>query len=149
VTRGCNRNHRQVHRAQIDREHGDARRHTNGERVHITLNSIPKLSELIDHAERVSTVPAEAIPVMLGELERLRVILWVQLTAGNQDGQAQSESHADRLLDVEEAARKLRKSKDYMYRHADAYPFTVRDGRRSVRFSAQGIEKFIRQRMGR
>ena len=49
---------------------------------------------------------------------------------------------------VEEAARKLGKSKDHLYRHAGDYPFTVRDGS-SLRFSEQGIEKFIRQRVGR
>jgi len=114
----------------------------------MSLVTIPKLSELLEHPERVSKLPPEAVPVMLGELERLRAILWVRLTAGNHDGQSQSARDGDRLLDVDEAARKLGKSKDYIYRHADDYPFTVRDGR-SLRFSEQGIEKFIRQRMGR
>ena len=67
---------------------------------------------------------------------------------GNHDGQGQWARDGDRLLDVEEAARKLGKSKDYLYRHAGKYPFTVRDGRR-LRFSEAGIEKFIRQRLGR
>lgn len=112
------------------------------------MNINPKLADLLEHPERVSQLPPEAVPVMLGELERLRAVLWVRLTAGNHDGQGQSPSDGDRLLDVDEAARKLGKSKDYLYRHADDYSFTVRDGR-SLRFSEQGIEKFIRQRMGR
>ena len=62
--------------------------------------------------------------------------------------QADHAADGDRLLNVLEAARKLGKSKDYLDRHADDYPFTVRDGR-SLRFSEAGIEKFIRQRMGR
>ena len=55
----------------------------------------------------------------------------------------------DRLLTVEEAARKLAVSDDWLYRHADKLPFTVRIGDRHLRFSAAGIEKFIRQRAGR
>ena len=114
----------------------------------MSLVTIPKLSELLEHPERVSALPQEAVPVMLGELERLRAILWVRLTTGNHDGQGRSASDGDRLLDVKEAARKLGKSKDHLYRHAGDYAFTVRDGH-SLRFSEQGIEKFIRQRMGR
>ena len=50
---------------------------------------------------------------------------------------------------MEEAARKLAVSEDWLYRHADKLPFTVRIGDRHLRFSAAGIEKFIRQRAGR
>ena len=114
----------------------------------MSLNAIPELADLIADPGKVANLPPEAVPSMLGELERLRAILWVRLTAGNHDGQGQLASNGDRLLGVEEAARKLGKSKDALYRHADDYPFTVRDGH-SLRFSEQGIEKFIRQRMGR
>ena len=33
------------------------------------------------------------------------------------------------MLDVKEAAEKLKTSKDYLYRHADKLPFTVHVGR--------------------
>ncbi|OFV96321.1 MAG: hypothetical protein A3F68_07660 [Acidobacteria bacterium RIFCSPLOWO2_12_FULL_54_10] len=112
------------------------------------MNVVPKLADLIADPAKAANLPPEAVPSMLGELERLRAILWVRLTAGNHDGQGQLASNGDRLLDVEEAARKLGKSKDYLYRHSRDYLFTVRDGR-SLRFSEQGIEKFIRQRMAR
>ena len=111
------------------------------------LIPVPKLAELVEHPEQVSSVPLEAVPAMLGDLERLKATLWARLTMPGSNGQANSQT-GDRLLDVEEAARKLSKTKDYLYRHADDYPFTVRDGR-SLRFSEAGIEKFIRQRMGR
>ncbi len=52
----------------------------------------------------------------------------------------------DRLLTVEEASRKLGVTKDYLYRHADLFPFTVRLGPRHVRFSLYGMVRFIRQR---
>jgi len=52
----------------------------------------------------------------------------------------------DRLLTVEEASRKLGVTKDYLYRHVDHFPFTVRLGTRHVRFSLHGMERYIRQR---
>lgn len=110
------------------------------------LIPVPKLAELVEHPERVSSLPVEAVPAMLGDLERLKATLWARLTLPQSNGQGAPDG--DRLLDVEEAARKLSKTKDYLYRHADHYPFTVRDGR-SLRFSEAGIEKFIRQKMGR
>jgi excisionase family DNA binding protein len=107
-----------------------------------------KLSELQDHPERAFSLQREEIPGLLGELERLRATLWLRLMPGNQEGHHQAAVGLDRLLNVEEAARKLGKSKDYLYRHSGKYPFTVRDGR-SLRFSEQGIEKYIKQRIGR
>ena len=41
----------------------------------------------------------------------------------------------DRLLTVEEASQKLSLTKDYLYRHADHFPFTVRVSPRQLRFS--------------
>jgi excisionase family DNA binding protein len=52
----------------------------------------------------------------------------------------------DRLLTVEEASRKLGVTKDYLYRHAGHFPFTVRVGPRQLRFSLHGMDRYIRQR---
>ncbi len=52
----------------------------------------------------------------------------------------------DRLLTVNEASRKLGVTKDYLYRHADQFPFTVRVGPRQLRFSLHGMDRYIRQR---
>ena len=114
----------------------------------MSMVTIPILGELLEHPDRVSALPLEAIPSLRGELARLDTLLLMRVAMAQNNGQAEYPACGDRLLDVEEAARKLGKSKDYLYRHAGGYPFTVRDGR-SVRFSEQGIEKFIRQRMGR
>jgi predicted DNA-binding transcriptional regulator AlpA len=51
----------------------------------------------------------------------------------------------DQLLTVSEAADKLRTSKDWLYRHWKTLPFTVRLSPRQLRFSAQGIERYIEE----
>lgn len=67
---------------------------------------------------------------------------------GDEDHIARGDHAEDRLLSVAEAAEKLGTSRDWVYRHADQLPFTVRVGRH-LRFSAQGIDRYIRVRTGR
>lgn len=111
---------------------------------HTTMPTVPSLAELVSQLDKVSEVPSEMIPAMLGDLEQLKAALWARLTVPSTNGAASD----DRLLDVNEAAKKLGSSTDWLYRHAKKLPFTVRMGR-PVRFSEAGIERYIRQRMGR
>ncbi len=87
---------------------------------------------------------ADALADALGAAERLKAGLWIRLYA---DG-APRQPEEDRLLDVEEAAQRLAVSTDTLYRRARELPFTVRIGG-NVRFSAQGISRFIATRQGR
>jgi hypothetical protein len=61
--------------------------------------------------------------------------------------QVTSEPQPDTNLDVEEAARRLGVSADWLYRQK-ALPFRLNVGRR-VLFSARGLETYRARRMGR
>jgi len=52
----------------------------------------------------------------------------------------------DRLLDAEEASKILSASPDWLYRHANRLPFTRKLGPRMLRFSYQGIQKYLATR---
>lgn len=112
------------------------------------MNAVPKLADLVAEPGKAGLVPLEAIPAMLGDLERLRATLWARLTLPPGGGNAGQSVDGDRLLSAREAAAKLGASADYLYRHSRNLPFTVRVGR-GLRFSKAGIERFIRQRVGR
>jgi excisionase family DNA binding protein len=84
-------------------------------------------------------LPVNALPRLLGDLEEIRATAMARLTAP-----APAAPQLDELLDVDEAARRLGTSKDYLYRHHARLPFTRRIGR-NLRFSALGIERYIRQ----
>ena len=113
------------------------------------LGIVPKLEEIADNPALATHLPFDVVEALLGKNAIAQSVLVSRLLALRASpSQAEHSADGDRLLDVEEAARKLGKSKDHLYRHAGDYPFTVRDGR-SLRFSEQGIEKFIRQRVGR
>lgn len=111
------------------------------------LVPVPKLAELITDPGKVSLLPPEAIPGLLGDLERLKATLWARLSLPQANAHGTGEN-GDRLLSAREAAAKLGASQDYLYRHSSKLPFTVRMGRK-VLFSEAGIERYIRQRMGR
>lgn len=108
--------------------------------------------ELLNDPGRVAEISPEQVPAMLGQLEELRALLLARLLTVPANGNAPAPgapAEGDRLLTVEEAAHKLGASKDYLYRHAKALPFTVRISPRQLRFSLRRIERFIQQRQGR
>lgn len=55
----------------------------------------------------------------------------------------------DMLLDVTAAAERLCVSRDWIYRHGKRLPFAVRVGRKHLRFSAKGIDRWLQARQGR
>jgi hypothetical protein len=85
------------------------------------------------------TVPRETLADFLGDLERVRVTALARLIAP-----APEQHQPNELLDVKAASRVLGCSVDYLYHHHDRFLFTRRVGR-SLRFSAQGIAKYIQR----
>lgn len=86
------------------------------------------------------------IPALLSQVAALQSALAARLLSV-QDHR-QSGPSEDRLLTVEEAASRLGTSEDWLYRHAPKLPFTVRLAPRQLRFSSQGIERYLRTRQG-
>ncbi len=109
------------------------------------MNTANNLPDLLKDPDKVASVPQEEIPAMRGELAMLDTLLLARLLREG-DGGTDKRTQKDRLLKVDEAAKRLGASKDYIYRHAAKLPFTVRIGRQ-IRSSEAGIDKFIRLRL--
>jgi len=77
----------------------------------------------------------------LAALEADRAALFAELIALTAAPQPE-----DELLTVREAAMILRTSADWLYRHANELPFTVRPGPGQLRFRRQGIQEYLRHR---
>jgi excisionase family DNA binding protein len=106
------------------------------------LGIVAPQGDLLERLRAVARdLPAEELPDLIGQLESVKAAAWARLSS---PAAAQSQSH-DELLSVEVAAERLGVSRDYLYRHAQDYPFTRRQGRKLL-FSAHGIEKHIRQK---
>ncbi len=69
----------------------------------------------------------------------LRTLIREEIQAANQNGHHEG----DRLLDAEEAADILSVSPDWLYRHGSSLPFTRKLAPRVLRFSYQGIQKYL------
>jgi hypothetical protein len=114
----------------------------NGQRLGISIG---------DHlVQNLDDLPVESIPAVMASLAAAQSMLAARLLTTHH-GNA-SEPQADCLLDVNEAAEKLGMSVDYLYRHQDELPFTVRVGtkeRKTLKFSELGIHRWIQTRSGK
>lgn len=84
-------------------------------------------------------LPPEELPDLIGQLECIKATAWARLMTP-----APTPQEHDELLGVAEAASRLGISEDYLYRHSQDYAFSRRQGRKLL-FSAQGIDRHIRQ----
>lgn len=85
------------------------------------------------------SLPVEQLARLIGDLEEVRCVAMSRLIAPTPAPQP------DELVDIQEAARRLGVSKDYLYRHAGKFQFTKRIGRK-VLFSSLGISRYITAR---
>jgi len=93
----------------------------------------------------VASVPLEAIPALLGNLEQLKAALWARLneprsTQGGVSGGEADEGHS--YLKPEEAARVLGVSVRWLYRHHRQLPFARKLSRKTLRFSESGLRRW-------
>lgn len=107
---------------------------------------LARFEALMEQARAVgSDLDPEHIPAALGDLERTRAELWTRLS-----GRAVTE----RLLTAEQAAERLGffhedGTPDPAPLYRKRWPFTVPMSPGRTRYSEQGIERFIRSRLGR
>jgi excisionase family DNA binding protein len=83
----------------------------------------------------------DSTPAYTLTVEQLRKLIREEIQAATT-----SQKEADRLLTAEEAAEMLSVSPDYLYRHAKKFPFTRKVGPKMLRFSRQGIIKWLESR---
>lgn len=103
--------------------------------------AIPKLADLVADPCKAATLPQEAIPGLLGELEKLKAALWARLTAP-QNGCGPVEPEKDNLLKAEQAAPILGVTPRWLYRHSRQLPFARHLSRKVLRFSESGLRKW-------
>jgi excisionase family DNA binding protein len=104
------------------------------------------LADLVRDVSQVEQMDNSDIPAFLTLLSAVQASMAARLMATTHDG-ANNEAD-DALLTVQQAAERLGVSEDWLYRRTRTLPFVVRVGRH-VRFSSRGIERFIRNRIGR
>ena len=115
----------------------------------MTIQAVPTIDELKADPRRAAGVPARVAAELLADLEgdllritRLRDVLIIRVALG--DRTPRRENGAEDLVDVDEAARRLGRSKGWLYKHHASLPFVVQEGSgRKLRFSASGIDVYV------
>jgi excisionase family DNA binding protein len=104
------------------------------------------LADLVKDPSRVVLVGRDQLPALLTQLSAVQASMAARFVVTSLES---GDGHStDALLNVKEAAARLGTSADWLYRRTKSLPFVVRVGRH-VRFSANGIDRYIRNRMGR
>lgn len=108
------------------------------------------LETLLSDPARAEALPRAELPELLGQIEQLRAALWTRLQAPLEpEGRPTSDierKSGDRLLSVEELAERLGVDHRWIYRRVDTFPFTRRLSERTLRFSEQGFERWLKRR---
>src|SRR5262245_44281251 len=99
--------------------------------------------------EALDQVPAEDLPPVALYLAALQSRAAARSLAACTRIAAVSSTATEALLDVHEAAARLRVSSDWLYRNAPKLPFTRRVGRRAVRFDPDGLARWVATRTPR
>jgi predicted DNA-binding transcriptional regulator AlpA len=111
----------------------------------MNLDGKISLDELLADPGRALGLPRSVRNDLLARCAALIVTL---ATAEEESAQTATVSE-DRLLTVQEAAPRLGISTSTLYREADKYDFTVRQGESArPRFSSRGIDRYIQRRQG-
>lgn len=97
--------------------------------------------ELLTKAE-VEVAPGESLVPVLTALAAKQLEIAAEIAHASTERHRVEQS--DQLLTASEASQRLGVTKDWLYKRASRLPFTVRLGR-NLRFSAAGIDKFIRR----
>ena len=123
-----------------------------------TLTVIPKLTDLLTDPGKAASLPLEAIPSLLGDLERLKATLWARLTVPQGNGRkrrATFEQSESPVIDSPELAQRWNVPESWIRdsvrsRSSDPIP-CIRMGR-YVRFEWDSAELeawFDRRREGK
>ena len=110
------------------------------------LLDVNEAAALLADPERVAEIPAAAIPALLCRLSAVQGALAARLRSEPHTEYSRASQATDRLLRADEVAARTGLSRDYIYRHAEAFPFTRRVGRRALRFSEQGLDRWLKTR---
>jgi predicted DNA-binding transcriptional regulator AlpA len=111
------------------------------------LTEVPTLDALSKDPDSILSISPAVALQLLAKVVSLQTLLLARAMAPGTNGHEPASSD-DRLLTAAEAAEHLGHSVDWIYRNAKILPFTVRTGR-DLRFSAAGLAKWIRARLGR
>ena len=108
------------------------------------LRAILSLDEIIRDPFRVETLSADEAREMLARIVSIQSVLLAKAFSGNENGHQPKENN---LLNVEQAAKRMGCSKDWLYRNSKTLPFVRRISHRQLRFDPAGIDRYLKNKV--
>lgn len=112
-----------------------------------------QLARLAFTIRRTEGIPQDQIPSALSHLAALQasvagaqVILISRMIASRSNGDGDKETIAERWLTADQAAELLKVDRKWLYRRANALPFTRRLSRKKLLFSEIGLRRWMATR---
>ena len=109
-----------------------------------------RVAEALDTITReMRACPPEKVPDVLGALARVQAIALTRLLSQTSAWLSRPESERqgdDRLLTLAEAAERMAVSKSWLYHNGPGLPFALRISTGRLRFSKNGLERWIKRR---
>lgn len=96
--------------------------------------------------DAIDTLPVASLPKILADTLAVQSRIVERLKATTPTAR-QPSFIEDELLDVDQAAKLLGRSRGWLYHHAKDFPFTKRNGR-ALLFSRHGIRKYLEKQKG-
>jgi hypothetical protein len=106
--------------------------------------TVDELGLLLGDPARAATLSPKERANLYRQVARLEADLRALIIAEGPGAEASRDETPDRLLTAAEVGPRLGHTRDWVYRHADALPFTVRILGGRPRFSAQGLARYLR-----
>lgn len=109
---------------------------------------------LLRNPDCVDDLDREELVELLQQVEGLRIQLWSRLHAPPDPSPSATPpaseekpfQNGDRLLKAEDVAEVLNVDTRYVYDHADDWPFTCRPSQQKLRFSENGLYRWLETR---
>lgn len=108
--------------------------------------SVPTLDALAADPSKAANLAGPVVAALLARVAAVSGTLAARAVTLTHEALEAPNDPEDRLLTVEQAAARLGMSRDWIYRRASRLPFAVRLDGSALRFSSQGIDRYIRQR---
>jgi hypothetical protein len=109
--------------------------------------STPSLDLILREPATVAALPRQDLEQLLREAAAVQSTLTAYLPlAESGESSASAPEAENKMLTVEEAAIRLRRSRRWIYRHAKQLPFVKRISARSLLISEHGLQKWLDRR---
>jgi predicted DNA-binding transcriptional regulator AlpA len=101
------------------------------------------LGSIAVEPQRIADLSQRQLPALLAELASIQTLVAARLAI------VVDESRKGELLKVTEAAKLMGTTVDWLYRHADDFPFVRRLGPGQLRFDRAGLDAYMERSVSR